>query len=178
MDESQSILYHSAYSICSLMVRYTLALRGNPKDEHSALDVREVSVDLFKGENLTEEFLCDINKYGQVCTDLHHYIAEKLTREPLQIPVLDVKKGTPIQDSLKITHFIAERYPNLIPDSHREEITALLKDLHEVNYFSLSFAKLGGAHVAAGLAAAVEKILQNPDISDRYRSALEFKREV
>lgn len=96
----------------------------------------------------------------------------------LQIPVLDVKKGTPIQDSLEITHFIAERYPNLIPEGHQEEITALPKELHDVNYFSLSFAKFGGAHVAAGLAAAVEKILQDPGISDRYRSALEIKREV
>jgi hypothetical protein len=60
MDDNQSILYHNAYSICSLMVRYTLALKGPPKDEHSTLNVREVSVDLFKGEHLTEEFLCDI----------------------------------------------------------------------------------------------------------------------
>jgi hypothetical protein len=83
MIEDQSVLYHHAYSICSLMVRYTLALRGSPKDDQSALDVHEVSVDLFKGENLTEEFLCDINKYGQVCIDLRHNITEKLTREHL-----------------------------------------------------------------------------------------------
>jgi hypothetical protein len=66
----------------------------------------------------------------------------------------------------------------LIPESHKEEITALLKELHELNYFSLSFAEFGGPRVAAGLAAAVERFLQDPNISDRYRSALEFKREV
>lgn len=66
MDDNQSILYHNAYSICALMVRYTLALGGPPKDDVSTLYLREVPVDLFKGEHLTEEFLCDINKYGQV----------------------------------------------------------------------------------------------------------------
>jgi hypothetical protein len=74
--------------------------------------------------------------------------------------------------------FIAKRYPNLLPESHQDDITVLLKELHGLNYFSLSFAEFGGAHVAAGLAGAVEKILQDPNISDRYRSALEFKCEV
>lgn len=44
-----------------------------------------------------------------------------------------------------------------------------------MNYFSLSFAEFGGASVAAGLAAAIDKLLQDPNISDRYRKALEFK---
>lgn len=47
-----------------------------------------------------------------------------------------------------------------------------------MNYFSLSYANFGGARVAAGLAAAVENLLQDPNISDRYRKALEFKRGV
>lgn len=84
-------------------------------------------------------------------------------------------RGTPIEDSLQITLFVAERYPNLIPESHKEEITSLLKELHGVNYFSLSYAEFGGARVAAGLAAAIDKLLQDPNISDRYRKALEFK---
>jgi hypothetical protein len=71
MADNQSILYHNAYSVCSITVRYTLALRGHPEDEASALNLREVSVDLFKGEHLTEEFLCDINKYGQVRINNH-----------------------------------------------------------------------------------------------------------
>lgn len=66
MTQNQPILYHNAYSVCSIMVRYTLALRGHLKDEHSALNVRGVSVDPFKGELLTEQFLCEINKYWQV----------------------------------------------------------------------------------------------------------------
>ncbi|KAJ5157225.1 uncharacterized protein N7482_008325 [Penicillium canariense] len=157
MGAKEYILYHNIYSICSMMVRYTLALRGPPKDDHSAMDVTEVAVDLFKGENLTEEFLCDINKYAQV-------------------PVLDDRKGNPVPDSLEITHYIANVYPNVIPKSHRDEITALLKELHGLNFFSLSFT--GRTGVAAGLAATVEKLLEDPTISGRYRKALEFKREV
>lgn len=80
MDDNQCILYHSAYSMCALMVRYTLALRGPPKDDTSTLNVREVSIDLFQGEHLTEEFLCEINKYGQVRKNDPHDKTTMLTR--------------------------------------------------------------------------------------------------
>lgn len=89
-----------------------------------------------------------------------------------------MREGAPILDSLDITLFIAKRYPDQLPESHHEGITALLDELHGLNYFSLSLAEFGGPRVAAGLAAAVEKLLQDPDISDRYRTALEFKRDV
>ncbi|CEJ54245.1 hypothetical protein PMG11_00565 [Penicillium brasilianum] len=159
MDDNQSILYHNAYSIYALMVRYTLALGGPPKDDASTLYVREVPVDLFKGEHLTEKFLCDISKYGQVSSSHPPQQDGHAELIIIKIPVLD-------------------RYPNLIPESHGEIITSLLKKLHEVNYFSLSYTDFGGARVAAGLAEAVENLLQDPNISDRYRKALEFKRGV
>src|SRR6266498_4599050 len=45
-------LYHNHYSICSLMVRYTLALRGQPKDPASEVSVQEQVVDIFREEQL------------------------------------------------------------------------------------------------------------------------------
>jgi hypothetical protein len=78
----------------------------------------------------------------------------------------------PIADSLEITHFLAERYPSLIPASHKEPISDLLVDLHALNYFSLSFSDR--KYIAEGFKQNVFKRL-DADISPRYRDALTFK---
>jgi hypothetical protein len=82
----------------------------------------------------------------------------------------------PMPDSLKQTYFLAERYPSLIPAAHDAQIRQLLRDLHALNYFSLSFP--GRPHIAKGFEAAVLRRLEDPDISERYRKALEFKLNV
>lgn len=72
--------------------------------------------------------------------------------------------------------WLAERYPDLLPNSHREQICRLLRDLHALNYFSLSF--LGRPQVAEGFKVAVQKRLDRTDISQRYRDALVGKIEM
>ena len=78
----------------------------------------------------------------------------------------------PITDSVDITHFLAESHPPLIPESHKQQITKLLHDLHALNYFSLSFP--GREYVAEGFKQSVFKRLAE-DISPKYRDALTFK---
>jgi hypothetical protein len=60
------ILFWNPFSICSLMVRYTLAIRGtaNRASEEMVLEEREVNI--FAAEQLKEPFLCDVNPKGQV----------------------------------------------------------------------------------------------------------------
>ena len=82
----------------------------------------------------------------------------------------------PIPDSLKMTFYMASRYPDLIPSAHEAQIRQLLLDLHALNYFSLSFP--GREHVAQGFREAILRRLAKPDISDRYRKALEYKLTV
>ena len=60
------ILFHSYYSICSTQVRYVWALRGQPKDAASQIELQEQNIDLFKRENWTEHFLTEVNPKGQV----------------------------------------------------------------------------------------------------------------
>ncbi|OAL29354.1 hypothetical protein AYO22_02248 [Fonsecaea multimorphosa] len=142
------------------MVRYTFALRGPPKNESSDIVLEEKSIDIYNEEQLSEHFLCEINPYGQA------------TKVPvLASPVLEKT----IPDSLQITHHIASLYPSLVPDSHEEQISSLLSDLHSLNYFSLSFS--GKEHVAHGFKTAVQQRL-NGNINDRYRTALNFKLDV
>lgn len=66
-------LYHHRYSICSIMVRLTLAMRGTPKDGQG-VHIEESEVDIIeKREQLSEKFLCEINPKGQVCADCHDH---------------------------------------------------------------------------------------------------------
>lgn len=83
------------------------------------------------------------------------------------------KLEAPIVDSLVITHWLAQRYPDLIPAEHEAEVHQLLTDLHALNYFSLSFPER--PQIARQFEANVQRRLDDPTISDRYRKALEFK---
>ena len=67
VKESNHVLYHAVYSICSIMVRYSFALaRDDPKDSAHEIIIREEDVDIMNGGQLTEHYLCDINAYGEV----------------------------------------------------------------------------------------------------------------
>lgn len=64
-------LYYNKWSICSQMVLLTLAFRGQPKDAESEMIVEEKEVDIFKGVQLQEAFLTEINPKGQVSVLLY-----------------------------------------------------------------------------------------------------------
>ena len=66
MGEPTHYLYHFDYSICSIMARFAYALRGTPKDPKNEIRIEERQVNLGKGEQLTEHYLCDINPAGDV----------------------------------------------------------------------------------------------------------------
>ena len=59
-------LYQFTYSICSIMVRYTYAIRGEAKDAHNEIRLIEEDINILKGDQLTEEYLCNVNIAGEV----------------------------------------------------------------------------------------------------------------
>ena len=79
-------------------------------------------------------------------------------------------QAAPIPESVEITLYHAETYPNLLPN---DQVLPFLRELHSVNFFSLSFA--GRARTAKDV---VLQRLARDDISDRYRKALEYKLTV
>ena len=79
----------------------------------------------------------------------------------------------PIADSLDITWYVADRYPSLVPANHKDEIDRFLRDLHALNYFSLSFE--GKPHAPAAMKAAILKLMADPKTSQQYRDALAYK---
>ncbi|KAJ9608388.1 hypothetical protein H2200_007376 [Cladophialophora chaetospira] len=156
---SKFTLFYNPYSICSLQVLYTLALRGEPKDAESQMEVDPQIVDIFNMEQLSEEFLCEVNAEGQVPVLLSSTALE-----------------SPMPDSLRMTLYMSTRYPELIPAAQDPQIRKLLVELHALNYFSLSFPTR--PQIAKGFEAAILARLEQPDITDRYRKALEFKLDI
>ncbi|KEF62036.1 uncharacterized protein A1O9_00008 [Exophiala aquamarina CBS 119918] len=155
-SSSEYVLYYHPYSVCSLMVLNTLVWKGSAKRREDEIAVQFREVDIFHEEQLSEDFLCNINNHGQVPVLAH-----------------SSKVDAPITDSLKITNWLATKYPDLMPTEHEAEIRQKLNDLHALNYFSLSFP--GRPQIAQQLEANVQRRLQDSSISDRYRKALEFK---
>lgn len=56
------------------------------------------------------------------------------------------------------------------------EIGSLLGELHAINFFSLTYTHK--PQRASDMENAVEKRLSDPNISARYRKALQFKRDM
>ena len=48
------------------MVRQTIAIRGEPKDEASKVPIEEKIIELFNEEQFCEHYLCEVNPEGQV----------------------------------------------------------------------------------------------------------------
>jgi hypothetical protein len=64
---SEYTLYHNPFSICSIMMRYLIAVRGEPVDAASSMGViKENMIDIFNEEQLREDYLLHVNPRGQV----------------------------------------------------------------------------------------------------------------
>jgi glutathione S-transferase len=94
-----------------------------------------------------------------------------------QVPVLSspVLK-TPISESVDITYFLAERVPALCPPHLSLQIRQLLAELHDINYFSLTYTHK--PQRASDMENSVLTLLSDLAISDRWREALKFKLDV
>jgi len=138
------------------MMRYLVKVRGEPKDAASKMNVEEKLVDIFSEEQFSEFYLTKVNSNGQV-------------------PVLGstVAFSFPLAQTSAISIYIAERHPRLLPEDHAAEIKRLVKKMHELNFFTLSFR--GSPKLASGFSDAALRRLEDKTISDEYRKALEYK---
>jgi len=154
---STHILHHFQYSIRSLFVRYTYAIRGPAGDPGTEIRLEEQHVDLRPPsfEQLEEKFICDTNPSGEV-------------------PVLVSKQdGSTLPDSRAITVEIAKYYPQLMPENLADEIRRLLAKLHEIDFYSLTFT--GKYMFPCGTIATLLERRNHADTSDKYRQALDRK---
>ena len=78
-----------------------------------------------------------------------------------------------LTDSLEITMFLASRYPQLLPGALQGTITAMLDELHQVWFVSLSFTAQEGR--GAGIIRMIQDIVAQPTTSEDYKAALQRK---
>lgn len=57
-------LFYNDYSICSIMVRFTIAAARHSQRGHTAID--EQVIDIQHGGQLSEFYLCEVNPKGTV----------------------------------------------------------------------------------------------------------------
>lgn len=62
--EDQHILYYNDYSVCSLMVRASIALCNGYTDKR--LNIDEQAVNIHLGDQNSEYYLCEVNPKGTV----------------------------------------------------------------------------------------------------------------
>jgi hypothetical protein len=79
-------------------------------------------------------------------------------------------------ESLDITYYIAKQYPSLLPENHKDQILELLNELHNINFFALTFGST--PIVSTDKKLAVEEKLAQPGISKKYRHALEDRKKM
>lgn len=168
-------LYYFPFSSFSSMVRYAIALQGEPSNE--PMEIQQKNVNLHKAEHLQEWYLTEINQKGQVRSTKsitwHH-------DQQLQVPVLaSPELVKPITESLKITLHVAQFYPSLLPPQHEATILKLLDELHAIQPLSLSIPpheiNEGSGDIPNPM---IEELLLNDDISPKYRKSLEYKRDL
>ena len=151
-------LYYNRYSIRSIQILYAIAIRGEPKDAQSVMDISLKEIDIMHGGQLSEQYLFEVNPNGQV-------------------PVLgsDAVFDFPLAQTVAISSYIAERYPELKPAEHAEESSRLVHQMHEINFFTLSFK---GTEFGSTRPNGILSRLEDKDISEKYRKALEYKLEL
>jgi hypothetical protein len=84
---------------------------------------------------------------------------------------------SPIADSLSISYWFCDVYPELLPETHGSQIRTLLSQLHSIEALSLSAARPEQPEEDI-VDPSCDQVLGRTDISDAYRHALQCKKEV
>ena len=153
--ETKLKLYYDSFSICSSMVRMLIHFERLPCEE-------QLVVIRAKPLPQLQEWFLKLNPNGYV-------------------PVL-VDGGKPLSDSLEISYHLEQYIPQQFPKEHRAEIDALLKELHLISYYSLTYgekdsSKPGFAKDATDRVEYIKELIQSPDTTPTHRKLLEYKLE-
>ncbi|KAL7818758.1 hypothetical protein V8C44DRAFT_318992 [Trichoderma aethiopicum] len=146
-------LHYFPFSLYSLMIRFGLVL-GRKLNADTAPDVQVKLVNLHREENLSEEYLTRVNSRGQV---------PALTSQAL---------ASPLTDSRDISEWLCEMQPELVPDSHQTTIQSIMDKLYSFHAMALTVGREEKKH---GIPNRAAELLENKDLTEHHRRALEMK---
>lgn len=159
-NDPHYVLYVFPFSLYSIMVRFTLALGNTYYKPSRGLVVENRLVNLHEDEEMTEWYL-KINPKGQV---------PAMTANVLP---------SPMPDSLDMSyHFVEHYYPGLLPEAHRQLIQDLLSKIHDIEGSSLTIKEPRKELTIEVPNPGLDELLARTDISNEYRRALEYKKEL
>lgn len=191
MDEKTPYtLHYFPFSLYSLAARMAFVI-GQALNPATAPDVKIKLVNLQQEENLSEEYLVEVNRKGQVSSAPHprtcqkdctkHRLgglrapddgARKLTNG-IQVPALtSPQMPSALDDSHDIIDWLCERQPELIPEEHRETIERLVQKMYA--FHALPFA-IKPEDRKYGIPNQAAEKLEHTDISEEHRRALEIR---
>lgn len=167
-DQEPFTLLVFPFSLYSIMARFAIELGKEYHQGANGLpNIILKLLNLHRDENLSEWFLTEINPNGQVP------VMTRERRSGSTKPYLEV-----MPESTAISKFFAERFfPGLLGGSHQGEVDRLLEQLHQIQAFSLSIKSPTEAQAVEVPDPGLNELLARTDISDKYRRALEFKKE-
>lgn len=143
------------------MVRTTFAMRGKPRAGRPDMiwNYKVLDISAENPEQLSEFYLCSINPAGKVPSLANDQLLEK-----------------PMPESLTITSYLCEWYPDLLPEQHKRTIKDLLQEVHGINAAILTF---GPKNPNPGKwRATAEARSKEEGTSEAYKKALEHKCEM
>ncbi|KAJ9421280.1 hypothetical protein FOXG_02660 [Fusarium oxysporum f. sp. lycopersici 4287] len=150
-------LYSSPFSLYSMMARHTIQLGPTTHDATPPKSITLHFINHKAHENLSEDYLINVNPRGQVPAMKGNLLNETLT------------------ESRAISLHLAEKhYPAMLGGKYENVVRDLFKRLHAVYGLSISNPN-PTAEMTQRNPSPVEKILQRTDISPQYRAALEVK---
>lgn len=171
-------LYYNRFSICSTQARLTLAMQKLSTTPEQAIDVKQTHVDIYTAEQLSENYLLNVNPKGQVSWSIFHLVVIYSYLLPYQqVPAMTSRHfKMPLTDSYDITEYIGEKCTGLCPPAHKDTILRLLKELHSIQFLALSFKP--EERRAEGITKEIQDRLAQKNISEQYRKALEWKADL
>jgi len=153
-------LYYGPASICSNMVLYTIASRASDELPGDSVTLKPVKTAGPAFEQLSEDYLA-MNWKGHV-------------------PVLvDSEAEKPIPETIEITRYLAPLIPSLFPKGKEQIIDDVLVDIHDINYWGISFGRENQSnrpHKGNETIEIIDKRLEDSTISSSYRTALQKKK--
>lgn len=78
-----------------------------------------------------------------------------------------------MSESVTISYYICDRYQNLLPKNHEILIREVIKKLHDLSFYALTYEKLPGHPEAMRL--KLLELMNTPGISPAYKAALQDK---
>ena len=176
-DARSYTLYHNNWSVCSLMARLTLELAGRSNNSFPHVEQIPIDIPARRSTRRVLPLRCQPEGNGRsqyVLSGGGHFRELKTTAGPR--PGWPRNLSENLTESLDITYHFRPCSEALWPAEKVDQMQNLLHELHEINYFALTYTHKPQRPI--DMENAVLRRLEDREITPRHREALKYKLEM